>query len=56
MESIETPIKILHLEDNLLDSELVQLCLRNEKLNFEYYFADNEHAGEPNDRHNPFRL
>lgn len=43
MESIETPIKILHLEDNLLDSELVQLCLRNEKLNFEYYFADNEH-------------
>lgn len=43
MENIIGPIKILHLEDDLRDSELVQLCLRKEKLNFEYYFADNEH-------------
>lgn len=43
MKKIEVPIKILHLEDNPNDSLLVQLNLKKENLNFEYYFADNEH-------------
>ena len=43
MENVLASIKILHLEDNLRDSDLVQLYLKKEKLNFEYFFADNEH-------------
>ncbi|HEX7583163.1 MAG TPA: response regulator [Prolixibacteraceae bacterium] len=42
MKKIEAPIKVLHLEDSLSDSLLVQLNLKKENLNFEYYFADNE--------------
>ena len=41
MKKIEVPIKILHLEDNPNDSLLVQLNLKKENLNFEYYFAYN---------------
>jgi len=35
-------IRILHLEDNPLDSELVRIVLKKENFNFEYFFADNE--------------
>jgi len=35
-------IRILHLEDNPLDSELVRVELKKGNLNFEYLFADNE--------------
>lgn len=39
---MEDLIKILHLEDNESDSILVQLNLKRENLNYEYYLADNE--------------
>jgi PAS domain S-box-containing protein len=42
METEETPIQILHLEDSKSDSLLVQINLRKENLNFEYFFVDNE--------------
>jgi len=43
METGDTPIQILHLEDSTSDSLLVQINLRKEQLNFEYFFVDNEH-------------
>jgi PAS domain S-box-containing protein len=39
---MERTIKILHLEDNQTDSQLVQSTLRRANVAFEYYFADNE--------------
>jgi len=35
-------IKILHLEDSLADAHLVQVMLNKSKVDFEYFFADNE--------------
>lgn len=35
-------IKILHLEDSLADAHLVQVMLKKSKVDFEYFFADNE--------------
>ena len=42
METKGNPIQILHLEDSTSDSLLVQINLRKEQLNFEYFFVDNE--------------
>jgi len=42
MEQTETSIQILHLEDNDSDSQLVQLWLKKENINYDYHFADNE--------------
>ncbi len=42
MKETNAPIKILHLEDNRSDSLLVQLWLKKENLDFEYFFTDNE--------------
>jgi len=42
MKTEDTPIQILHLEDNQSDSLLVQINLKKEQLNFEYFFVDNE--------------
>jgi len=39
---LENPIRILHLEDSPADSQLVQAMLRKAKVEFEYFFADNE--------------
>jgi PAS domain S-box-containing protein len=39
---MENSIKILHLEDNPNDSLLVQTILKTPKVNYEYFFADNE--------------
>jgi len=39
---MENSIKILHLEDNPNDSLLVQTILKSPKVNYEYFFADNE--------------
>ncbi len=39
---METAIKILHLEDNPNDAQLVQSVLKKANLKFEYFFADNE--------------
>lgn len=39
---METKIKILHLEDNLNDSRLVQALLERANIKFEYFLADNE--------------
>ncbi len=41
MES-NSAIKILHLEDNPADAQLVQAMLKKSNLVFEYFFADNE--------------
>lgn len=38
----ERPIFILHLEDSPADSQLVQAMLKKAKVEFEYFFADNE--------------
>ena len=35
-------IRILHLEDNPIDSQLVQSALKRADVNFEYFFSDNE--------------
>ncbi len=43
MKTEDNPIQILHLEDNQSDSLLVQIHLKKEQLNFEYFFVDNEH-------------
>jgi len=43
MKTEDTPIQILHLEDNQSDSLLVQIHLKKEQLNFDYFFVDNEH-------------
>lgn len=43
MKTEDTPIQILHLEDNQSDSLLVQIHLKKEQINFEYFFVDNEH-------------
>ncbi len=40
--SIEPIIKILHLEDNPADAQLVQSMLKRTTIKFEYFFADNE--------------
>jgi len=40
--NMEKQIKILHLEDNPADSQLVQAMLNKSNLNFEYLFVDNE--------------
>lgn len=42
MEQTEAPIRILHLEDNDSDSQLIQLWLKKENINYDYLFADNE--------------
>ena len=42
MEQTEAPIRILHLEDNESDSQLIQLWLKKENINYDYLFADNE--------------
>ena len=39
---METTIKILHLEDNPKDAQLVQSVLKNANITFEYFSADNE--------------
>jgi len=39
---MERTIKILHLEDNQADSQLVQSTLRRANVAFEYFFADEE--------------
>jgi PAS domain S-box-containing protein len=39
---MEASIKILHLEDNPNDSLLVQTIIKTPKVNYEYFFADNE--------------
>ena len=39
---MERAIKILHLEDNQSDAQLVQLTLKRANVNFEYFLADNE--------------
>jgi DNA-binding NtrC family response regulator len=38
----ERLIKILHLEDNSSDAQLVQMMLKKAGINFEYIYADNE--------------
>ena len=43
MKVSEARIKILHLEDNPHDSQLVLLNLKKDKINFEYFLTDNEH-------------
>jgi len=42
MEQTEAQIRILHLEDNESDSQLIQLWLKKENINYDYLFADNE--------------
>ena len=42
MEQTDSPIQILHLEDNDSDSQLIQLWLKKENINYNYLFADNE--------------
>jgi len=42
MEQTDAPIQILHLEDNDSDSQLIQLWLKKENINYDYHFADNE--------------
>jgi len=42
MEQTHAPIQILHLEDNDSDSQLIQLWLKKENINYDYHFADNE--------------
>src|ERR1035437_8276991 len=39
---MDNVIKILHLEDNQIDSLLVQSILKRANVKFEYFFADNE--------------
>lgn len=39
---IEKPIRILHLEDSPADAQLIQAMLKKSKVEFEYFFADNE--------------
>ena len=39
---MESAIKILHLEDNHLDAQLVQSVLKRANVKFEYFFSDNE--------------
>ncbi|NWJ52384.1 MAG: response regulator [Bacteroidetes bacterium] len=39
---MERKIKILHLEDNPKDSQLVQSVLKRANVTFDYFFADNE--------------
>jgi PAS domain S-box-containing protein len=42
-ESImDTVLKILHLEDNILDSELIKRILKNSKIDFTYLLVDNK--------------
>jgi PAS domain S-box-containing protein len=38
----ESAIKILHLEDNPSDAQLVQTILKKANIKFDYFFADNE--------------
>lgn len=42
MQTEDAPIRILHLEDDQSDSLLVQINLKKDELNFEYFFVDNE--------------
>jgi len=42
MKQTDAPIQILHLEDNDSDSQLIQLWLKKENINYDYHFADNE--------------
>lgn len=42
METVDTSIKILHLEDDESDSQLVQICLKKESLDFNYFLVENE--------------
>jgi PAS domain S-box-containing protein len=44
MEEIEVPIKILHLEDDESDSQFVQIWLKKEGIEYEYFFTDTEKA------------
>src|ERR1035437_4515176 len=39
---MENAIRILHLEDNPSDSQLVQSVLRRANVEFEYFLVDNE--------------
>jgi len=39
---LDRPIVILHLEDSPADSQLVQAMLKKAKVEFEYFFVDNE--------------
>ena len=39
---MENGIRILHLEDNPSDSQLVQSVLRRANIEFEYFLVDNE--------------
>lgn len=39
---MESGIKILHLEDNPTDAQLVQLILERSNIKIEYFFSDNE--------------
>jgi PAS domain S-box-containing protein len=40
--ALESPIKILHLEDNLNDAQLVMAMLKKANVEFDYFFTDNE--------------
>jgi PAS domain S-box-containing protein len=42
IKQMERAMNILHLEDNPADSQLVQSMLKKAKIEFEYFFADNE--------------
>ena len=39
---MESEIKLLHLEDNPSDAQLVQAALKKANIKFEYFFVDNE--------------
>ena len=39
---MENAIRILHLEDNPSDAQLVQLALKKAKVSFDYLLVDNE--------------
>ena len=44
MEEIDSPIRMLHLEDDESDSQFVRIWLKKEGIEYEYFFADNENA------------
>lgn len=42
METVDTPIKILHIEDDESDSQLVQIYLKKEEIDYKYFLVDTE--------------
>ncbi len=40
---MNSKIKILHLEDSLLDSELIRSLIENERIEYDYFLVENEH-------------